>query len=177
MVNITLEAPWMTYYKKVVNLFEKDPDIVVGEMEKGDEDDAFDYIFNIEVYNHEKYVALDRVMNTVVEFGNVTLGIDLFDMQNNSENETLDLFKTIFDGNGLVKDIQDVVDPAGYHHGYVRFKPEVIQFFDDDLRDMYGNWSGLAQDIAREVFPDAGPDVNFCTALVNEYEKAEDKPE
>ena len=36
----------------------------------------------------------------------------------------------------------------------VCFKPQVVQFFDDDISDFNGNWSGLAQDIAREVFGD-----------------------
>ena len=31
----------------------------------------------------------------------------------------------------------------GTAHGFVRFQPEVIQFFGDDLYDYDGNWSGL----------------------------------
>ena len=49
----------------------------------------------------------------------------------------------------------------------VRFKPRVVQFFDDDISDFNGNWSGLAQDIAREVFGDGLRSVHFCTAAVN----------
>ena len=49
----------------------------------------------------------------------------------------------------------------------VRFKPRVVQFFDDDISDFNGNWSGLAQDIAREVFGAEMRGVHFCTAAVN----------
>ena len=55
-------------------------------------------------------------------------------------------------------------------HTYLLFKPEVIQFFDDDIYDYEGNWTGLAQDIAREVFADETRGIHFCTASVEEAE-------
>ena len=66
-----------------------------------------------------------------------------------------------------MEDIKDVVDLTGTRHGFVCFKPQVVQFFDDDISDFNGNWSGLAQDIAREVFGDEMRGVHFCTAAVN----------
>ena len=50
--------------------------------------------------------------------------------------------------------------------GFVCFKPQVVQFF--DISDFNGNWSGLAQDIAREIFGDEMRGVHFCTAAVGE---------
>jgi hypothetical protein len=72
-----------------------------------------------------------------------------------------------------VKDIKDVVDFTGTRHGFVRFQPEVIQFFHDDISDYNGNWSGLAQDIAREVFEGEYRGVHFCTAEVSSAPAAE----
>ena len=168
MVNFKLEAPWYTYQKKVKALLGQDPDIIVGEVNELT-DGKTDYAFDIEVLNHEKFVALDRVMPEAVEFGDVTLGITLYDEENSvSTEDGIEIFATIFKGNPLVEDIKDVVDLTGTRHGFVCFKPQVVQFFDDDISDINGNWSGLAQDIAREVFGAEMRGVHFCTAAVGE---------
>jgi len=172
MIKLALEAPWYTYHKKIKALFERDPEIVVGEMYEPD--DGCNYAFDIEITNHEKYLALDRVLPGVIPFGNVLLGIHIYDEENN-EDEGIDLYETIFKGNPIVKDIQRRPDHTGTVHGYVRFWPEVIQFFDDDLNDFSGNWSGLAQDIAREVFEQDVRGVHFCTADVRENGEKTDK--
>ena len=43
-------------------------------------------------------------------------------------------------------------------------KSELIQFPDDDTSDFNGNWNGLAEDIAREVFEEGYRGISFCTA-------------
>ena len=74
MVKLRLEAPWNTYQKKVKALFERDPDITVGGICES-EDDRTNYVFGIEVRDHDKFLALDRVLPKTRTFGNVTLGI------------------------------------------------------------------------------------------------------
>ena len=174
MMKLAIEAPWYTFQKKVKALFEQDPDITVGEIyEPGD--GSVNYAFDMEIRNHEKFLALDRVLPKVRAMGNVTLGICLFDEENDlGEDGAVELYKTIFDGNPIVKDIKDVRDMTGTRHGFVRFCPSVVQFFDDNLNDYSGNWSGLAQDIAAEVFDGEFRGIHFCTAGVNE---AEDVPD
>ena len=58
MMNLKLEAPWYTYQKKVKALFERDPEIKVRDIVLP-EDGRADYLFDIEVCNHEKFLALD----------------------------------------------------------------------------------------------------------------------
>lgn len=170
MKNLKLEAPWYTYQKKVKALFDRDPQIRVGEVIEP-ENGSVDYRFNIEVRDHEKFLALDRVFPKTVTFGNVKLGIFLYDEENaNATDEAFSLYETIFRGNPIVKDVRLAADHTGTKHGFVRFQPEVIQFFDDDLYDYNGNWSGLAQDIAREVFKDENRGIHFCTASLKEDE-------
>ena len=168
MLNLTIEAPWYTFQKKVKALFEADPEIEVGDViEHGD--DRADYSFCIEVRNHEKFLALDRVLPKIRTFGNVTLGILLFDEENTgAEDDRIALYETIFEGNPIVKDIRDITDFTGTRQGFIRFKPEVIQFPDDNIADFDGNWSGLAQDIAKEVFDQEIFGIHFCTADKNE---------
>lgn len=168
MRKLTISAPWYEFQKKVKALFERDPQIIVGDIYEP-EGGEVNYAFDIEVRNHEKFIALDRVIPGIKEFGNVTLGIVLYDEENvTAGNAGVDLYKTIFSGNPIVKDVRDAVDHTGTHHGFVRFAPEVIQFFNDDISDFNGNWSGLAQDIAREVFTNDSSGIHFCTAGVNE---------
>ena len=165
---VKLSTPWDTWHKKIKALFELDPEINVGEIIES-EDDDLDYCFDIEVKNHEKYIALDRVLPNVKTFGNVVVGINMFDEENN-EDEGYNIYQQIFSGNPIVKDIKDATDPTGTHHVFVRFMPEVVQFFNDDISDYSGNWSGLAADIAEEIFDNDYRGVFFCTADKRENE-------
>lgn len=175
MGKLIIEAPWYTYQKKLCALFERDFSIIVGQVYEVN-DGCVDYGIDVEVRDHEKFVALDRILPKTKTFGNVVLGINLFDEENTCDADIgIELFKTIFKDNGIVKDIKAVEDFTGTRHGFVRFKPEVIQFFHDDISDYNGNWSGLAQDIAKEVFEDA-KGIHFCTASVKEAEGEVAKP-
>lgn len=167
MLSIKLEAPWYSWAKKAAKLFELDPDIIVGEVYELDGEDG-DFGVDFEIRNHEKFVALDRVLPSVKEFGNVKLVITLFDEENSSVNPDATLYETIFKGNPILDRVEDTVDHTGTHIGYVIFKPTLTQFFDDNLADYRGNWSGLAQDIAKEVFDNNFRGVYFCTTDLNE---------
>jgi len=164
MKKFVMEAPWYTYRKKVNALFERDGDIRIGEIYTP-EDDSADYAFDIEVTDHEKFLALDRVLAKQKKFGNVTLAVTLFDEENaNGIDDHIALYETVFKDNPIVKDVKNVTDFTGTRLGFVRFQPEVIQFHDDNTGDYSGNWNGLAEDIAREVFVDGFQGVFFCTA-------------
>ena len=135
---------------------------------------TFDPPHNGHLYLGENFasaLALDRVLNRRVVFGNVTLQINLYDMENETFDEAIKLYETIFAGNRIVKDIKDVPDQAGFHHGFVRFQPEIVQFYADDITDYNGNFNGLAEDIARELFSDVVHGVNFCTADLKENDE------
>lgn len=163
MMKFRLEAPWYTYQKKLTKLFELDEQIDVSDVYQPEDGEA-DYAVDITVIDHKKFIALDRALPSEVCFGNVTMLLNLVDAENMDDDPAVELFKTIFDGNPIVKDIKELTDLAGVTHAYVRFQPEVVQFFDDDLSDYNGNWSGLAQDIAKEVFTGTSWQINFCTA-------------
>lgn len=164
MTYFGLYAPWVTFQKKVKELFKNDPDIQVNDLSTND--DIGCYVLNIEVRNHKKYVALDRVIEKQHWFGNVELRIVLFDEENSNDEEAISkLYQTIFEGNAIFKDTKIARDPNGCLHNFVRFEPVVLQFQNDDISDYMGNWSGLAQDIAKELFQeDAARGVHFCTA-------------
>lgn len=168
MATLKIESPWYAHQKKIKAMFAGDPDIEVSDIYDHPEGRSVQYAFDILVRKHEKFKALEKVMPEVVEFGNVKLGIFLMDMENLfSEDHPVSVYAAIFDGNPLIEDIKEVTDNTGTLHAFVRFKPEVIQFFHDDISDYNGNWSGLAQDIAKEVFM-GHPFIHFCTASVKD---------
>lgn len=158
-----LTPPWYIYQKQVKALFEHDPQIIVGEVYQ--QENGKDYAFDIEVRSHEKFLALDRLLIRFKLFGNVALSINLFDEENANRDAAIDVCRALFDGNPIVESVEDIVDLAGAHHGFVVFEPKVIQYYADDLRDINGNETTLAQDIAREMFKDLDG-VNFCTGQV-----------
>ena len=169
-MNTKLSAPWYTYQKKLSALFGGDAQIEVSDVTPGGPEGA-DYIIYLVVYNHEKFLAIDRTIVKTVSFGNVTLAVVPVDAEQGNGDHRRELYDTIFGGNKIVKDIREVTDKTGATHGFIRFQPEVIQFPNDDASDYNGNWSGLAQDIAREVFCDCGAGIHFCTAEIQENDK------
>lgn len=175
-INLNLSSPWYTYQRKIHALFRYDPDIEVGEVFETN-DPIADYAFDIEVKCHEKYIALDRVLPKVRRFGNVRIAIFLYDEENGEEADAETLFKTIFKGNPALSDIITAEDFTGTKHTYVLFRPEVVQFFNDDISDLNGNWSGIMQDIARDVFADDARGVHFCTSPYEDDAETEEEAE
>lgn len=169
MMKMHVEAPWYTFQKKVRALFNGDPDITVNDLVV-DEGGEADYVLNIEVRKHKKFVALDRVISTYKEFGNIIVKIELYDVENNGLNSGVEIYETIFEGNPIMESVKNRVFPDGIPHGYVCFAPEVVQFFDDNLADYSGNWTGLAEDIAREIFENDSTGMQFCTAALDKIQ-------
>ena len=162
--NPAIIAPWYEYQKQIKALFEREPQITVGEVYEP-EGHEVDFAFDIQVRSHEKFTALDGLLPATKEYGNVTLGIEIFDEANITAADDLAvIYKTLFRDNPIVQDIVVVPDHFGTPQVYILFRPEVIQYYRDELTDYNGLFSGLAQDIAREVFEDETGNVHFCTA-------------
>lgn len=158
---LKLQPPWKTYYSKINAIFEKDPEIRVEYNENNSTPKVTLY-----VENAAKAEALQELLGTEKKFGTITLTIDVIpaNMALKSQN---DLLKIALDGNPIVNQIT-TFDVFGGDFTFCEFKKEVIQFPNDDFSDLYGNYNGLAEDIAREIFVGAiNPQINFCTAVNN----------
>lgn len=155
---LKLSPPWVTYIKKVEALFGLDPEIRV-------ESDREAPSVKLYVGNAGKAAALDALLPSSWKFGNVECLITVVP----GNDGTRRTFKTAgeaveaaFDGNPAVAVIRPVSKGLFKNLLYVAFKREVVQFFNDDLADINGNWSGLYADIAKELLDANG--VFFCTA-------------
>lgn len=153
--NVKIAPPWITFARKVHKLFECDPEVKVewNDAEK---------TLKLYVNSQEKADALTELLPVQKDFGNVSMYISVIPA--NVESATpWELFQTAFKGNGAVSFV-DEIDGAGFHAGYIVFQPEVVQYYNDNIADIYGIESTLYQDIAKEVFEDhAG--IFFCTDI------------
>lgn len=156
MAMMKIAPPWITYVSELEQLFKYDRDVHV----------VYD--------NDEKRVCLyvdsttkaDALMNALPGekvWGGVTLKIAVIPA--NDAEATVDrgsIFANIFAGNDAFSFIKTIRGIFSNNLTYVVFKNRVVQYFNDDLGDIYGNCSTLYQEIAKNVFGDQ-PGVFFCT--------------
>lgn len=175
MKKVGLQSPWVTYRNLLNAMFKDDQEVEVGNVED-DGNGTGIYTVRVLVHNYDKFLAMKDVLHQSIVMGNITLNIELVcDVDTDDDQETdIEKLKKVFQGNRIVKDFREVKDIAGATHNFVLFWPEVVQFWNDDMSDFYGNWNGLAEDIARSLFKVDGS-INFCTADLRE--NAEGKEE
>ena len=140
---IAISSPWITAVKKINALFAGDSDLDVIY-----DDDT--KTIRIESINSYKITALQRILKPTLVFGNITLNIKCLVKDGNDTSVTSD-FKTAFAGNPHIVDVIETPTPMSDAETYVIFKKEVLQFFNDDISDYYGNWNGLSEDIMRDL--------------------------
>ena len=159
---VGLQSPWVTIYNKVVALFGRDEELTIGNLEADEANSG--YFFTIASANSVKLNSLERILKNEFVLGNITLRIK-FIYENVQDGITANDLRNAFAGNNILKDIKTVDTPLANGISYVLFGREVLQFFNDDITDYFGNYNGLAEDIARELFNEV-PNVNYCTDIV-----------
>lgn len=78
------------------------------------------------------------------------------------------LFGTAFEGNPILNKIYVVEGIFSNRFIYVEFKPEIVQFYNDNLGDLNGNVTTLYETIARNVFNENSnlKGIFYCTAAI-----------
>ena len=147
---LKISPPWVTYMNKLQALFDGDPQIAFNI-------DYDNLTVALAGNNGEKNAALQRLLPTEKQFGNVTLHIIVDGPIANIAFPTQkDLFDTAFKGNpAYAYSVSPSADTWFFNMTYVVFKNCVVQFFNDNLNDCHGLISTLYQDIAAEIFEDA----------------------
>lgn len=154
--------PWSVFINKMVALFDGDPEIACNTDYEGSSPSIV-----LACNNGDKVTALQQILPSEVEFGNVKLkvGVDGIPSNRAFANKK-ELFDTAFAKNPAYA---YSVSPAddGYQWFsmvYVVFKNCVVQFFADNLNDCHGIISTLYQDIAEEILTgDGAQGVYFNT--------------
>lgn len=162
-----IEAPWYHYQKALRELFKRDDKIHVREVVENEEaKEGCQYILNIDAYGKLKGQALQKTLPHIAEFGNVKMAINVIMHEENLDENPKAVYEALFAGNAIFSEVLTTVDFAGTEQYFISFKPNVIQFPDDNTADPYGMCTTLPQDVAKASFI-GRPDIHFCTELVN----------
>ena len=145
--------PWTIVIRKLEALFDGDPQIAFNTDFSGEHPRVV-----LACNNGDKVAALQRILPSEVNFGNVKLEVMVDGTPSNiAFTSKVDLFDAAFKGNPAY-----AYSMCPYEDGYqwicstyVVFKNCVVQFFADNLNDCHGVISTLYQDIAAELFEDA----------------------
>lgn len=154
-----MSAPWVIFYREVQALFAEDPTVhVVYNEEEND--------IKLYVDKGDKAEALSLLLPSSKTFGNVTVNISIIPANNGEglfgDFGKAELFEIAFFGNNAYSFAKTITGIFTNNLTYVVFKKKVVQYFNDDLGDVYGQCSTLYQEIAKEVF-DTIEGVYFCT--------------
>ena len=153
---IKLAAPWITFYREIEALFKDDPEINVIF----DEDDL---VIRLWVENAAKADALNQLLPAEKSFGNVTVKISVIPA-NMSAPSRISLIETAFKGNPAFAFTESAEGIFTNPIHYVVFTNKVVQYYNDDLSDFYGNCSTLYQYIADDVIG-SSEGICFCTDI------------
>ena len=148
-----LAAPWQTLFSQLHNLFRGDPEIALTQSE---------HEIEIKVATQVKADALAQLLPPSYHFGNVTVAVKV--IPGNAKGEsTGSVARDAFAGNAAVVDIADISAPGGGRFTYVLFKPEIVQFYNDDLSDLNGLCTTFYAAIAQDTLLEP-TGVFYCTA-------------
>jgi len=148
-VRLKMSPPWVVYVNKVEALFDGDLQIACNVYLDGSKPSIV-----LACNNGDKVTALQRLLPAEVEFGNVTLTIEIDGVPSNRAfKNKKELFDVAFEKNPAYA---YAVSPANEGYAwfdivYAVFKNVVVQMFADNLNDCHGIISTLYEDIAREI--------------------------
>jgi len=159
-IRTKLSPPWITYLSEITALFENDPEVTI-------EYDNDDYTLKLFVASPDKAEALYFLLPEEVDFGNVILEVIVVppngEWGDRAEKIDYDtIFNNAFKNNPVYAFCKTFTGPFSFNATYVVFKNRVVQFYNDNLNDIYGNMSTLYQEIASDVFKDFYG-VYYCT--------------
>lgn len=157
--NLNLSAPWITYQHNIEALFGLDPEITI----KFEDESNGNYVMKMYVNNHDKAEALGRILPGEKVFGNIKV-TNLIIPENALDTDDIkELYKIAFKGNMAVDSVVSTIDPlTKTERNFVLFEKSVVQYYNDDISDPYGNRTMLYRDVAEEVF-DGHDDIYFST--------------
>lgn len=166
MAKIKMSSPWVVFYREINEMFKYDKQVHVVY----DEDEN-----HIKLYVDDDYKAeaLSYLLPEEKCFGNVTLTISVIpanidkDMSLVGVNRA-DLLEIALTDNGAFSFSKTIHGIFTNNLTYIVFKNKVVQYFVDDLSDIYGQCSTLYQEIAKDVFGEI-EGVFFCTDIDDAY--------
>jgi len=175
--NMRLSPPWWTLYRKILETIGKDPFVYVKEMYQEGEN----YYIDILVMGCSKARALAAILKPIYNMGNLNVYVRVFCIfgekidgelcvDADPVNVVIKTVKTALKSNKYYKGVIDtrskLPPPVAKIIGQVVLviKKEVVQFWNDDLSDFYGNFNAVAAFVFNDVLITNYPgDVKLST--------------
>ena len=148
-------SPWVEYVNKVIALFGQDPMITFNWNEE-------EMLLSLKVRGFAKGSAIAELLPKTKKFGNVELRTEVTIIPENGRDRS-EMINDAFCGNPIY---DGVVDPQGVNPRpfiFFMFKPEVVQYYNDNLATPSGFTSTLYEELAREIIGSSGSE-RFCTS-------------
>ena len=154
-LTLRLSPPWYTFFNFIKHTIGKDKQVKVLEMKEVSE---VDFLIQIDVNDKYKALALATILEPYKEFVNVKVNVEVLHLGetvNPSEKKQnvgtlVDFYEKAFETNEYFSQIE-FGDLFGSMVLFPVFKKEVIQFFNDNLADLYNNLNGVAADVFTEI--------------------------
>lgn len=175
--NVQLSSSWYTLANKIKYTYGESENIHFNEIINI----GSQYILIINIFDNNQAFALRQLIPETIEIGNITLNIVIFNavgkQQHTSDKKyTVEELKLIFEtalkDNSLFKDIYvseskflkellgDIV---------VIIDKAVVQFYNDDISDLYKNFNEVAAKVFKEItINEYDPDIKVGFTTFNE---------
>lgn len=144
---VGLSSPWCEFYNLLKAFFANDRSITITD--EGDEKDG-KYVIDISCAKVNVLASLQKLIGTQRSYGNITVEIKYISTSDAiCDEEVIDALADT----GYLFDVQEAEIPLGTFT-FAIMRPKVVQFYSDDISDLYGNTNLTAQDaLARLLDP------------------------
>ncbi|WP_082731903.1 hypothetical protein [Sporosarcina sp. HYO08] len=171
-----LSPPWVTYFNELKNSIDNDPLVSVVQL-IGLPHDA-GYLIPIIVQERKKARALATILELEKNFGNVPVYVaviydgavvDPLEESGLTPQRIVKVFEEAFNTNRYFEFAVVERFTPGTEAVYPVFSKRVIQFFNDDLSDLYNNFNAVAASVFKDVLREEINDIiiNPSTAEKN----------
>lgn len=157
-MSVYLSSPWMLYYRRVAQLFEKDPHVEVTF-----NNDTYE--LKLVVSGQRKAKAIAQILPKTRKFGNVEVQTRVL-CEEDKDSDSARVLRDAFEDNDAVSWIDTFTDPPGNQINYVAFEPCVVQYFSDNIGGIEGVTSTIYEEIAKDIFSETVKGTFFCTERV-----------
>jgi len=152
---VRLSPPWYTFFDLIKYTIGKDDQVKVLEMEEVD--DRY-FLIPIEVNDEDKAIALATILTPYKEYGNIKVYAEVLycgkvvkpDDKKQNVCSLYMFYKEALESNDYFAYVE-FRDFFGKMILYPVFKKEVVQFFNDNMADLYNNYNAVAADAFAEV--------------------------
>lgn len=150
----------MIFYREIAEMFRYDRQVHVVY------DEAENHV-KLYVDDSQKALALSLLLPKSKVFGSVTMQLSVIPANVEpglilAETSNHALYEMAFEDNAAFSFAKTVKGIFTNNLTYIVFRNRVVQYFSDDLGDIYGQCSTLYQEIAKHIFGEQ-KGVFFCT--------------